>query len=99
MTLEQAVNYVIKNGNKIQEGGLGTILATPAQIKKADAHFDRQARIREKTADATMKNCQKKTVGGEIRYYKNSATYAIMSRSGKILWFEIRKDGFSYSVK
>lgn len=58
-----------------------------------DRFQDRMAARREAFGDKELKGCQKRFVGGEIRYYDTADQYAIVARSGKILWFAVTKDG------
>jgi hypothetical protein len=79
---------------------IGTIYATAGQLRRADAFADRQRAQQVRDADQSkdVYGCEKRSVGGEVRYYRTEAEYAIVSRSGALRWFEHRKDG-DYPLK
>ena len=72
---------------------LGTILPNARQLAEADKFADRQSRSRPSIGDKELKGCDRRSVGGEVRYYDTTDQYAILSRQGKILWFGVTADG------
>lgn len=78
---------------------LGTVLPTRAQLERADAFADKMSAQCLKQAACELAGLDKRTVGGEVRYYKTPTIYtpAIM-RGGVRRWFEVRADG-DYSIK
>jgi hypothetical protein len=40
-----------------------------------------------------LRNCHRRVVGGEVRYYDTTDQYAIVSREGKVLWFQVHRKG------
>ena len=72
---------------------IGTVLPTKASLAADDAHAKRVARDKERTADKELKGCTRRVVGGEVRYYDTTDQYAIVSRQGKVLWFQVTPDG------
>jgi hypothetical protein len=92
-TFEKQLNFVIANGDRIAENGLGTILPDKKSLKQSDRHFDKQNKISEKKADNQFSGLNKKIVGGETRYYLKSNIYCTV----KGHWFETKKDG-DYSI-
>ncbi len=71
---------------------LGTICPTIASLAKADAHADKQA-AKHDAIGRTLSNCERRVVGGEVRYYDTTDQYAIVARSGAVIWFAVRPDG------
>ena len=72
---------------------LGTILPNAKQLAAADNVADQQAKARNEFGDKELKGCDRRVVGGEVRYYDTTDQYAIVSRQGKILWFAVTADG------
>ena len=72
---------------------LGTILPNYKTMAIADAHADRLAKANEKKGDHALKHCEKRFVGGEFRWYDTTDQYAIVTRCGKIIWFQVCEDG------
>ena len=72
---------------------LGTILPNPKTMAANDRFQDRMAAKRERFGDRELAGCHKRTIGGEVRYYDTADQYAIVARSGKILWFAVTEDG------
>ncbi len=72
---------------------LGTILPTRESLAKGDAHADRTAAKNDAFGSKELAHCERRVVGGEVRYYDTTDQYAIVSRQGKILWFAVRADG------
>jgi hypothetical protein len=68
---------------------IGTIFATAAQLAKADAFADKQRRASDSKAASSLAHCDRKTVGGEVRFYETPLRYAVAGRSG-LRWFEVR---------
>ena len=98
MTLEATINYLIKNGNRIQEQGLGDVLPTKQSLKINDEFAAREKVRKSKLAasNSDLKKCERRMEGGEVRYYASANRYAVISsRSNATLWFEIR-NGMSY---
>jgi hypothetical protein len=60
---------------------LGTVLPTPATIRAANA------------TDPRLRNCDRRVVRGEVRYYDTTDQYAIVSRDGEVLWFQVHRKG------
>ena len=101
MTTEQLLNHVIANGQKIQDniGGLGTILPDPKKLAIADAAADEQKAQKLTEAAKELAGLDKRTVGGEVRYYKTPTIYTPAEKRGGVRrWFETRADG-DYSIK
>ena len=71
----------------------GTILPNLKTLKVADAHADAMAARADKFGRKELPYCERRVVGGEVRYYDTTDQYAIVSRQGKILWFAVRPDG------
>jgi hypothetical protein len=94
---EQTINHAIANSAKIAEGGLGTILPTAASLKAGDAAAKRNAAKNERAAATALANCERRTVNGEVRYYRDATHYAVM-RNATARWFEVRADG-DYACK
>jgi hypothetical protein len=40
-----------------------------------------------------LQKCHRRVVGGEVRYYDTTDQYAIVSREGKVLWFQVHRKG------
>jgi len=78
---------------------IGTIFATKAQLDKADRFADAQREKANADAAKSLLGCERREVGGEVRFYTAPNKYGVASRLGKILWFEIRADGHSYATK
>ena len=74
---------------------LGSIIPTPQQLKEGDQHYLKQLKNQVRL-ESTLKGTPK-IVGGERRFYTGDK-YCIISRNGKILWFETREDG-DYAIK
>lgn len=100
-TLEATVNHIIANGAAIQErmSGLGTVWPTQAQLAAADKHSDKMKAAALASAESELAGLEKRTVGGEVRYYRTGAIYTpAVKRGGVRRWFETRKDG-DYAIK
>ena len=72
---------------------IGTVLPTAASIASTEAYARRLAKEQAGIADRELKGCDRKVVGEEVRYYDTTDQYAIVSRSGKVLWFQVTADG------
>ena len=72
---------------------LGTILPTASILAAGDRAADRADRDRERVANRELSHCERRVVGGEVRYYDTTDQYAIVSRQGKVLWFAVTADG------
>ena len=62
----------------------------------ADAVADREAARRHRLslmAHPELRQCDRRCVCGEVRYYDTTDQYAIVSRQGRVLWFAVRPDG------
>lgn len=71
----------------------GTILPDRRQLAVADAHAERQAIQRERLGDRELRGCTKRVVGGEVRWYDTTDQYAIITRQGRVAWFQVTPDG------
>jgi hypothetical protein len=71
---------------------LGTALPTAKSMADGDVHAA-SISTRQKQIGAKLVGCTTQTVGGEVRYYKTSSSYAIVTRSLAVRWFEARADG------
>lgn len=76
---------------------LGTVLPTAESLARGDAHAARIA-TEQKRVGSALPGCSAVTVRGEVRYYKNSKTYALVSRGLAVRWFDVRADG-DYPVR
>jgi hypothetical protein len=74
---------------------LGTILPTRDSLRKADIFADQQAAKRERVANKLpeLYDCDRRVVGGEVRYYDATNKYAIIGRDCKVRWFRVTPDG------
>lgn len=72
---------------------LGTILPTAEDLRIGDIFAAKQAAKKEAIGARELKNCERRVVGGEVRYYDTIDQYAIVSRQGKVMWFAVREDG------
>lgn len=97
MTLEKAINGLIKNGHRIEERGLGTVLPTKASMEAGERHYTKMVRLNAKFAANALRGCERRVIGGEVRYYEDATHYAVVSNE-KAKWFEVRADG-DYPVK
>lgn len=80
---------------------LGTVLPTAASLRASDRWAAEQEATKEQTAaaDPVLSKCERREVGGEVRYYATAVKYAIIGRSNRVRWFEIRGDGHTYACK
>ena len=72
---------------------IGTVLPTAASLKASDAHAKQVAKTIEQIASKKLKGCERRIVGGEVRYYDTTDQYAIVNSQGKVLWFQVTADG------
>lgn len=74
---------------------LGTILPTKKSLRLDEEYAKRVATEKDRigNSSAELRNCTRKVVGGEVRYYDTTDQYAIVSRQGKVIWFAVRPDG------
>jgi hypothetical protein len=73
---------------------LGTILPTARGMRDADDFADRQDAIALRAAAIELAGLERRTVGGEVRYYLNATTYTrAIPLHGRRRWFEVRADG------
>ena len=83
----------------MKESTLGTIWPTKAQLDAADRHADKLLAAALASAELELAGLDKRTVGGEVRYYKTPTIYTpAVKRGGVRRWFETRIDG-DYSIK
>jgi len=71
---------------------LGTVLPTAKSLARGKAHASLIAAKQAEIGGALV-GCRSKWAGGEVRHYRNDTTYAVVSRSLKVQWFEVRNDG------
>lgn len=74
---------------------LGTILPDAKSLAATAAYYKSNQEMKDRVAASAreLTGCTRKIVGGEVRYYDTTDQYAIISRQGKILWFQVRADG------
>ena len=74
---------------------LGTILPTAKSLRMSDEFARREAERKDGIAkgDTRLIGCTRRVVGGEVRYYDTTDQYAIVARTGKVIWFAVRPDG------
>ena len=96
--LEKQLNFVIRNGVKLAEGQLGTVLPTRAQLARMDKFADKQRKAVDAQGAKEFAHAERRVVGGEVRYYVSETRFAVKNRSGRSLWFEIR-NGEIYAAK
>lgn len=79
---------------------LGTIFATPKQLAAADRRSDSFLAASLAAADKEFAGMNRRVVGGEVRYYRDDATYtpAVIRSGGTRRWFQVRADG-DYPIK
>lgn len=76
---------------------LGTIFPSIESLSQNDTHCDKQKLSAEHFGN-NLNGTTKKVVKGEVRFYLNSAKYAVVSRELKVKWFEVRSNG-DYAVQ
>lgn len=74
---------------------LGTILPTAKILAAGEAHAAAMERRCDSIARRSpeLAGCERRVVGGEVRYYDTTDQYAIVSRQGHVIWFAVRADG------
>ena len=72
---------------------IGTVLPTAASLKCNELYASRQRAMKESVASGALTHCERRVVGGEVRYYDTTDQYAIDARSGKVLWFQVTANG------
>jgi hypothetical protein len=78
---------------------LGTVWPTKAQLDAADRHADKLLAAALASAQLELAGLDKRTVAGEVRYYKTPTIYTPAVKRGTIRrWFETRIDG-DYAIK
>ncbi len=76
---------------------LGTVLPTARSLKLNDKWASNQSKLNAIHAANNLKNCTKRIVGSEVRYYATDSCYATV-RNQVVRWFEVRADG-DYAIK
>lgn len=71
----------------------GTILPNAKKMAENDAHQDAMRARSDRIAQKDLAHCERRVVGGEVRYYDTTDQYAIVSRQGAILWFAVTPNG------
>ncbi len=77
---------------------IGTCLPTAASMKRGDRHAASVDAAQRAYGAAMLRDCEKRVVCGETRYYKSASKYAVVSRAMAVKWFEVRADG-DYPVR
>ena len=78
---------------------LGTILPTRKSIKTNERWARDNAIARDAIGNAELKDCERRTVGGEVRYYRNATQFAVVGLyDHRVKWFEHRGDDV-YSLR
>ena len=74
---------------------LGTILPTAKSMRTNDSYALRVEVVRERAVRASeeLRLCERRVVGGEVRYYDTADQYAVVTRQGNVIWFAVRDDG------
>lgn len=72
---------------------IGTILPTKKSLAASDQYAKRVAAEKKAIGERDLSHCDRRVVGGEVRYYDTTDQYAIVSRQGKVIWFAVREDG------
>ena len=74
---------------------MGTVMPTARDFAINNAFAKREAANKARIASSTpeLKTCDRRVVGGEVRYYDTADQYAIVSRQGTVLWFAVTADG------
>ena len=74
---------------------IGTILPTAKSLAATDAYAKRVAANQACIAATSpaLRGCQRRVVGGEVRYYDTTDQYAVVSRQGAVLWFQVTPRG------
>ena len=72
---------------------IGTVLPTRKSLEINDKYATQQAAMKESVARAELAHCERRVIGGEVRYYDTTDQYAIVSRQGRVMWFAVTPDG------
>lgn len=74
---------------------LGTILPTAASLRESDIWHAQNAadKVRFAKSHPVLSNCEKRTVGNEVRYYLRADRYAVVSRDKRVRWFDVTASG------
>lgn len=72
---------------------LGTILPTKESLAISGRYAKQLAAKKGTVAERELKHCERRVVGGEVRYYDTTDQYAIVNRQGQVMWFAVREDG------
>lgn len=72
---------------------LGTILPTRKSLEAGDRAATNDARKRLEIGRTLLGACDRRTVGGEVRYYATEERYAVVGGNFKVLWFTVHADG------
>lgn len=71
----------------------GTILPTAETIRLSNEYAKKVERLRDSVAREKLPGVECRIVGGEMRYYASPDKYAVISRTGNVLWFDVKDDG------
>jgi hypothetical protein len=78
---------------------IGIVWPTKVQLARADRHADKMKAAALADAEKELVGLEKRTVGGEVRYYKTETIYTpALKRGGVRRWFETRPDG-DYAIQ
>jgi hypothetical protein len=88
------INNAILNGDRILEGGLGTILPTCASERAGEKMYRADQKRKEQVGKTQLSCYDRRSEQGEVRYYDGANRYAVVNSMGRVLWFERRKDGW-----
>ena len=77
---------------------IGTILPDRKALDANDRHMDRIRKQADRYADGLFIGCSRRIVGGETRYYETADRYAVVTPSGRVLWFRVTADG-DYAIR
>ena len=72
---------------------LGTILPTRTSLALNDEYARAMSERNDAIGRKELAHCERRVVGGEVRYYDTTDQYAVVSRQGAILWFQVTPDG------
>jgi hypothetical protein len=78
---------------------LGTLLPTPQSLDRNARWAHNNTRALDAIGNAELKDCERRTVGGEVRYYRNATQFAVVGMNDhRVKWFEHRQDGV-YAIR
>ena len=92
--LEAVINSAIINGNRILEGGLGTILPTRESERIGDKVYRAEQKRKAEVGKSQLSGYDRRAEQAEVRYYDGANRYAVVNSMGRVLWFEKRNDGW-----